>query len=205
MNIAELKNIPNEILIKYILPYVSNQYLNLLCQTNQRFHDLCQDPLLWKLKIENEYPEYIEKLSNQFSLRDNYFLINNLVREFPLYNPNGIPKKMNVREVYDYFKSCPKLIAVYENISSDIILVGYICPIYINGRLDIELIASMIEDYLNLKNYENNTQLELAFYNNDDKIGQCIINYRLRACSSNRVGIDMFTYPITKILFKLLH
>jgi len=51
MDIGELKDLPNEILIKNILPYVDYQYLVLTCQSNMRFQVLCLGSLKRWLEI----------------------------------------------------------------------------------------------------------------------------------------------------------
>jgi hypothetical protein len=104
-----LLSLPDEILINEIFPKLPNRYLNSICQANIRFRRICNSDLLYKRKLELEYPNLLgfksEDIRNcnfyQFlykspivSIYLNGHLVSRIV--FPFYNIKFIESQTNI-------------------------------------------------------------------------------------------------------------
>lgn len=76
-------HIPYEILLYEIFPHLSIKTINALCPVNSLFNDLCNDEILWEIKINKEYPSLIYQKPSDFSWRDYYKSL--ITKTVPVY------------------------------------------------------------------------------------------------------------------------
>lgn len=66
-----LEDLPNEILVKDILPTLPLGYMLNLCQANKKFSLLCQDDIIWRYRLINEFGDLNKPIN--FSWKEYYY------------------------------------------------------------------------------------------------------------------------------------
>jgi len=113
--VVSFSNIPYEILLGNIFPYLSIKTINDLCSVNNIFNDLCNDETLWKIKTSNEYPTLLNQKPITSTWRNYYRTL--VSRIAPVYYHGDVISIIRFipDEIGSVIESLAKIIYSLEN------------------------------------------------------------------------------------------